>query len=76
MGVCTSCWNHFGRDLNLTQEWQEFEFMFASLEQAPNWGEPRPANITPAKLYGFDFQVGPGQKFDVWIDDLAFIECK
>lgn len=76
MGVCASCWNHFGRDLNLTQEWQEYEFMFAALEQAPHWGDPRPASITPAKLYGFDFQVGPGQKFDIWIDDLAFIECK
>lgn len=76
MGVCTSCWNHFGRDINLSEEWQEFEFMFAALEQAPHWGDPRPASITPAALYGFDFQVGPGKKFDIWIDDLAFIECK
>lgn len=75
-GVCTSCWNHFGRELNLSEEWQEYEFMFASLEQAPFWGEPRPASITPSKLYGFDFQIGPGQKFDIWVDDFAFIECK
>lgn len=76
MGVCTQCYNHFGRDLNLTEEWQDFEFFFASLEQAPYWGSPRPASITPSNLYGFDFQVAPGNKFDVFIDDLAFIECK
>jgi endoglucanase len=76
MGKCTSCWNHFGRDINLSEEWREYEFMFAALEQAPHWGDPRPPSVTPAKLYGFDFQVSPGKKFDVWIDDLAFIECK
>lgn len=76
MGVCTECWNHFGRDVNLSQRWQTFEFMFSALEQAPYWGNPRPGSITPSKLYALVFEITPGKKFDIWIDDIAFITCK
>lgn len=75
-GNCTACWNHFGVNLSLSEQWQEYEYYFGTLSQAPYWGAPRPASITPKQLYAFDFQVSSGKKFDVWIDDLAFIACK
>lgn len=76
LGVCKTCWNHFGRDINLSTEWQEYEVMFGSLQQAPYWGDPRPSSVTVSKIYGFDFQIAPGQKFDIWVDDIEFIACK
>jgi Carbohydrate binding domain (family 11) len=75
-GVCTACWNHFGVDLSLSEEWTEYEFYFGTLSQAPYWGAPRPASITTKQLYAFDFQVSSGKKFDIWVDDIAFIACK
>ncbi len=75
MGVCTSCWNHFGKDLNLTNEWQQYQVLFTVARQEPYWGNPKPDSITPAALYSFDFTIKPGQKFDLWIDDIEFLAC-
>jgi endoglucanase len=75
-GVCTACWNHFGAEVNLNEEWTEYQYFFGGLSQAPFWGSPRPAAITPSKLYAFDFAVSSGKKFDIWVDDISFIACK
>jgi endoglucanase len=75
-GVCTACWNHFGKDLTLTQDWQEHTVLFSELRQAPGWGKPRPPAISVDKLYNLDWSIGPGEKFDLWVDDIQFIECK
>jgi endoglucanase len=75
-GECTECFNDFGADLELGEEWQHYVFRFEQLEQLPGWGSPRPASIDAAALYGLQFQVsGAGTQFDVWIDDLAFVGC-
>lgn len=76
LGVCKQCYNHFGRNMTFTTDWREYEVFFASLEQKPYWGDPRPPSITPSKLYSFDFAIEPGATFDIWIDDIAFIVCK
>ena len=75
MGVCTACWNHFGKDMNLTNEWKEYQVLFSVARQEPFWGSPKPDSITPAALYSFDFTIKPGQKFDLWIDDIKFLVC-
>jgi endoglucanase len=75
-GVCKDCWNHFGKDIYLTHDWKEYKVMFWELKQAEGWGDPRPPSIVPNKLYNIDFTVGPGAKsFDIWFDDIAFLEC-
>ncbi len=75
-GPCKTCWNHFGKDLSLTEEWREYQVLFAGLQQAEGWGDPRPSSVSPNKLFSLDFTVGPGQSFDVWVDDLEFLTCK
>lgn len=76
-GVCKDCWNHFGKNIYLTSEWKEYKVMFWELKQAEYWGDPRPPAIVPDKLYNIDFTVGPGaEKFELWIDDLAFLTCE
>lgn len=75
-GNCTQCYNHFGQDLSLNSEWTQYEFFFGSMQQRPYWGDPRPASITPNQLYGLNFSVEAGAKFDFWIDDLEFFACR
>jgi hypothetical protein len=75
-GVCKSCWNHFGMDLTLTTEWKEYQVLFADLKQAPGWGDPKPPGITVAQLHSIDWSIGTGATFDIWVDDIAFLECQ
>jgi hypothetical protein len=74
--VCTGCWNHFGADLTLTGDWREYKVLFADVQQEPYWGEPRPASVTPSKLIAIDWTIGAGQTYDMWIDNLVFLECR
>jgi hypothetical protein len=73
--LCTACWNHFGKDLVLTQDWKEYQVLFASTEQRPGWGNPRPASIRPDKLISMVWNVGAGETFDLWIDDIQMLVC-
>jgi len=75
-GVCTACWNHFGVDLTLTGDWRDYDVLFAEAQQEPGWGAPRPNAVTPSKLVSLDWTIGPGQIYDLWLDDLAFLECR
>jgi endoglucanase len=73
--VCTDgCFNDFGADLDLTDQWTHYAFSWSDLHQLPGWGSPSPDAITPQKLYGIQFQVNqPSADYDVWIDDLEFL---
>jgi endoglucanase len=75
-GICTACWNHFGKDIMLTPEWREYRVTFSAAEQEPGWGDPRPTAITPSKLMGLNWQIGPGQTYDIWVDDVTFLDCE
>ena len=74
-GVCSNCWNHFGKDLTLTTEWKDYVILFSEARQAPGWGDPRPPSIIPAQLYGIDFSIDKSQVFEIWVDDVQFVEC-
>ncbi|HVV50774.1 MAG TPA: hypothetical protein VHO06_14005 [Polyangia bacterium] len=76
-GICkTGCWNHFGKYLVLTTQWKEYKVLFSEARQKPDWGSPRPPSITPSKLVELDWSIDPGQTYDIWIDDVAFLDCK
>jgi hypothetical protein len=74
--VCTACYNHFNSTIELTPDWKDYTLAFDDLRQRPYWGAPRPARVTAAKLVNVNFQMGGGKDFDVWIDDVRFLECK
>ena len=75
-GICTECFNDFGADIELTEEWQQYVFTFEQLSQMSGWGAPRPGSIDATQLYGLQFQVeGSGKTFDIWIDDISFYGC-
>lgn len=73
-GVCKQCWNHFGKDLELTNEWKEYKISFVELAQQNGWGD-RYASLTPSKVNAFSWVFNHGQAFDLWVDDVRFLEC-
>jgi hypothetical protein len=75
-GVCVDCWNHFGKDLQLTTEWKEYVILFADVTQQAGWGKPRPPSVSPDKLYAIDWSIGPGAIFGLWLDDVQLLTCK
>jgi endoglucanase len=74
--LCKECFNDFGLDLQLTEEWTQYTIPFTSMKMMKDWGSPRADGIDPKTLYGMQWQVNePGAKFDVWIDEIAFTGC-
>jgi len=75
--VCSECFNDFGMDLALTEQWQQYTIPFASMKQMKGWGNPLKSEIDPKTIYGMQFQVNEkGQTFDVWIDEIQFTGCQ
>lgn len=76
-GVCTECFNDFGKDFVFTEQWKQYIVPFTEMQQMPDWGMPRPISIDPTALYAIQFQVAtPGVYFDIWVDDISFYGCK
>jgi hypothetical protein len=75
-GICKACWNHFGKDLTLTPEWKEYRVTFSGAQQEAGWGDPRPQALTPGKLIALNWSVSAGQTYDIWIDDVTFLDCE
>ncbi|OQX67395.1 MAG: hypothetical protein B6A08_15590 [Sorangiineae bacterium NIC37A_2] len=76
-GVCTECFNDFGMDLTLTEEWQRFIIPWYAMRQMPGWGRPKKMKIDPTTVYGIQVQVNePGADYDIAIDQIRFTGCK
>ena len=76
--VCKeACYNDFGKDFSLGHEWQKYEVSFAEMKQQEGWGDPHPPAITPNQLVQVAWHLStPGADFDVWIDDVRFLDCQ
>lgn len=74
-GQCTNCYNDFGLDIRLTEEWQKFTIPFSKLKQEPGWGSPRPSGVAVDKMYAIQFQTKWPGEYDFWVDDIAFTGC-
>jgi hypothetical protein len=70
------CFNAFGRELILGTEWRDVSLMWSELTQQSDWGDPRPPMIDAQKLKDIEWQIWPGTEFDIWIDDVHFLECQ
>jgi endoglucanase len=74
--VCTECFNDFGTDLTLTEQWTKYVVPFNQMKQLSGWGAPHPPAIDPKTIYGVQFQVNdPGASYDIWVDDVEFTGC-
>lgn len=73
-GVCKSCYNDFGADFALTDDWKEHCYEFSALKQQSGWGEPKPA-VAIDRVYQIQWQVSaPGADYDLWVDDVK-LKC-
>lgn len=76
-GVCSECFNDFGADITLTEQWTQYFFPFSRLKQGKGWGNPLKSSIDATKVYGIQFQVNEkNMVFDIWVDDIQFTGCK
>lgn len=74
--VCTACFNDYGVELTLGDQWKRYVLPFRDLKQEPFWGSPRRPHIDRSKLYAIHFEAkASGADFDFWVDDIAFV-CK
>jgi endoglucanase len=74
--VCKECFNDFGADLMLTDDWTQYVIEFANMQQMKGWGNPRMQNVDASTLYGMQFQVNDkGAAFDIWVDEIYFTGC-
>jgi endoglucanase len=75
-GVCSECFNDFGMDITLTENWQKFTIPFFAMRQQKGWGKPRKSEVDAKTVYGLQFQVNdPGQPYDIYIDEIQFTGC-
>lgn len=74
-GVCQQCFNDFGAEIAVTEQWTKYTLLFDSLGLRREWGMPRPERLDASRLFGIQFRaIGVDEPFDIWIDDLAFVE--
>jgi endoglucanase len=71
--VCTECFNDFGADLTLTDQWKQYRIPFSDMTQMEGWGAPHPKGIDKSKLYAMQWQVNSaGADYDIWVDEVTF----
>ena len=74
--ICSECYNDFGYDLTLTEEWKQYTVSFEDMKQGEGWGAPRPNFVDKSQIFGIQWQVAdPGADFDIYIDEIAFVGC-
>ena len=74
--VCTECFNDFGVDLDLTEQWKRYTVTFDKMTQMEGWGSPQKDHIDKSKVFGMQWQVNkPGASYDIWVSDVSFTGC-
>jgi hypothetical protein len=75
-GMCDpaarACYDNFGVNLELTEDWQFFSYHWEELTQA-GWSGNDYQAITTSSVYGMRFQSEPEIGFEFWIDDVALL---
>jgi hypothetical protein len=73
-GKCTVCDHHYFKSVQVSTDWQRFTIDFAEDLKTPEPGtEPAPEEFKPSGIIALQFRVGPGESYEFWIDDLAFV---
>lgn len=72
---CSDCYNNFGVELYLTDQWTRYTVPFDRLAQQSGWGDQQP-EVSAKELFGVQWQFkSPGVDYDVWVDDIEFVGC-
>jgi endoglucanase len=72
---CTDCYNDFGVDIYLQDQWLKYTVPFEKMQQKPGWGDRAPG-LDVEGAFAVQWQVDtPGLPYDVWVDDIALVGC-
>jgi endoglucanase len=75
-GICSACYNDYGAQVTVGEQWTRIVIPFHDLKQEGEWGAPRKPHVDASKLYAIHFEAKtPGADYDFMVDDIAFI-CK
>jgi hypothetical protein len=66
------CFDHFGSPIMLSPGWTKYTISFGQLRQG-GWGRVVPA-FDPSSLRSINFLIPVGARFDVWVDNVAFVK--
>jgi hypothetical protein len=66
------CFDHFSSPITLNSGWMKYVVTFAQLRQG-GWGRIVKA-FDPSSLRSVAFLIPVGAKFDVWVDNVAFVK--
>jgi len=74
--ACSACYNDYGTDIAVGEQWQRVVIPFRDLKQEPDWGAPRKPHVDSKRLYAIHFEAKvSGGEYDFLVDDIAFV-CK
>lgn len=72
---CTDCYNDFGVDIYLQDEWIRYTVPFDKMSQQDGWGDRAPA-LDPEGAMVVQWQFGtPGAEYDLWVDQIELVGC-
>ena len=73
---CTDCYNDFGVDIYLQNEWVRYTVPFDRMKQQPGWGDRSPA-VDEQGLLAVQWLFGtPGREFEISIDNVELVGCE
>lgn len=72
-GYCTECWDYFGTTIVMSTNWERYGFVWSDLWQQ-GWGAPLAASLDSANIRSIEFYTAAGVNFEIYIDDIAFIQ--
>jgi len=73
---CNDCYNDFGVDIYLSDDWQRYTVPFKKLAQQSGWGDRAPA-VSRDQLFAVQWQFSkPGSSYDIWIDNVELVGCQ
>ena len=73
---CSDCYNDFGVDLYIAEQWQRYTIPFDRMAQQPNWGDRAP-EVSKNALFAVQWQFStPGADYDIWVDDIELVGCE
>jgi hypothetical protein len=71
--LCTACDHHYNKGVQVTTAWQRFNVNFADLN-LESGTKPEPTGFKPEGLISVQFRMAPGQSYELYVDDLAFVK--
>jgi hypothetical protein len=68
---CSTCYDDYQKSLRLSRDWKEYRVLWSELTRG-GFGVPSAALATN-ELVAVQFRFNPGESFDLYLDDVAFI---